>query len=291
MGELLFISFEDLVTDFAKDHDLHEWMIIIASHEIMGSLKTKSAIAGISTGIQYESKYDNIEFVSSLRPTPSIMEHAYGNDKDSFIEMYNSHLLGSEPFMDLCCVIDMIVNSDCKVMIVVAGYEYVARIPYFLNEFIMDEFGVRGYLYDELLRLSNNYENKSMYEKIVKSVDFDVPDEFTGRNFDVIMQNYTDNVDEVKERLELQKVIAANMTADPGEENDIKSIFFNRFTEDLHDKVKELLMKRTDMEIKDLCRTRHIRIAPNATKEFLVNKILHDMKLDVARQVEYEETQ
>ena len=290
MGALLFIKFEDLITDFAKDHDLHEWMIIIASHEIAGSLKTKTAIAGISTGIQYESKYDNIEFVSSLRPTPSIMEHAYGENKDSFIEMYNSHLLSSEPFMDLCCIVDMIVNSDTKVMVVMSGYEYAARIPYFLNQFIMDEFEIRGYLYDNLLRLSTNYDNKSMYEKIVKNLDFPVPDEFTGRNFDVILENYTDNIEEVKEKLELQKVIAANMVADPGEENDITSIFFNRFTEDLQHKLRELLLKRSDTEIKDLCRTRKIRIAPNATKEFLVDKILHDMKLDVVREVEYEET-
>ena len=289
MGALLFISFEDLVTDFAKDHDLHEWMIIVASHEIMGSLKTRSAIAGISTGIQYESKYDNIEFVSSLRPTPSAMEHAYGQDKDSFVEMYNSHLLGSEPFMDICCIADMIVNDNCKVMIVVSGYEYVGKIPYFLNQFIMDQFEIRGYMYDTLLRLSNNYENKSVYDKILKSIDFPVPDEFTGRNFDVILEHYTDNLEEVKEKLELQKVIAANMTADPGEENDITSIFFNRFTEDLQHKLRELLLKRTDTEIKDLCRTRKIRIAPNASKEFLVDKILHDMKLDVVREVEYEE--
>lgn len=154
----------------------------------------------------------------------------------------------------------------------------------------MDEFEIRGYLYDNLLRLSTNYDNKSMYEKIVKNLDFPVPDEFTGRNFDVILENYTDNIEEVKEKLELQKVIAANMVADPGEENDITAIFFNRFTEDLQHKLKELLLKRSDTEIKDLCRTRKIRIAPNATKEFLVDKILHDMKLDVVREVEYEET-
>lgn len=290
MGALLFINFNDLVMDFAKDHDLHEWMIMVASHEIMGSLKTRTAMVGISTGIQYESKYDNIEFVSSIRPNPSVMEHAYGTDKSSFIEMYNSQLLGSEPFMDLCCIVDMIVNSGCKVMIVMAPYECAGKIPYFLNQFIGDEFGIYGYLYEDLLRLSNNYENKSMYEKVVKSVEFDVPDEFTGRNFDVIIENLADNIEEVKEKLELQKVIAANMSANPGEENDITSIFFNRFTEDLCCKLKELLLNRSESDIKDLCRTKKIRISPNATKEFLVDKILHSMKLDVAREVEYEET-
>lgn len=289
MGALMFISFDDLVTDFAKDNDLHQWMIVVASHEIAGSLKMRSSIAGVSTNIQYESKYDNIEFVSSIRPTPSIMEHAYGYDNESFIEMYNSHLLGSEPFMDLCCIVDMIVNQDCKVMIVMASYECAAKIPYFLNQFIEDEFGIHGYLYEDLLRLSKHYDNKTMYEKIVKSMDFPVSEEFTGRNFDVITENFTDNIDEVKEKLELQKTIAASMVADPGEENDITSIFFNRFTEDLQHKLRELLLNRSEKDIKDLCRLRKIRIAPNSSKEYLVDKILHDMKVDVAREVEYEE--
>lgn len=288
MGALMFISFDDLVTDFAKDQDLHQWMIIIASHEIAGSLKTRSAISGISTGIQYESKYDNIEFVNSLRPTPSTMEHAYSADKDTFIEMYNSHLLGSEPFMDICCIADMIVNSDCKVMIVMASYECAGKIPYFLKNFIEDEFGITGYLYDDLMRLTKSYSNKPLYKKVVDSIGFRVPEEFTGRNFDVILEHYCDNVEDVKEHLELQKVLAANMVADPGEENDLTSIFFNRFTEDLQQKLRELLLKRSESEIKDLCRTKKIRIAPNSTKEFLVDKILHSMKLDIVREVEYE---
>lgn len=287
MGALLFIGFDDLMRDFARDNDLNDWTIIVASHEIGASLRIRSEFSGISTGIQYESKYDNIEFVPSLRPTPNVMEYASGN-REQFMEMYTNHLISSEPFMDLCCIADMIINSDCKVMVVMAGYECAMNIPRFLKEFIEDEFGIRGYVYKDLLRLTDNYSNKAMYQKVVATSEFSVPDEFTGRNFDVILNNYCDNIDEVKEKLELQKIVAAGMCASPGEENDLTSIFFNRFTEDLKEKLKELLLKREDNDIKDLCRNYKIRIAPNSTKEFLIAKILHAMKIDVAKVIEYQ---
>lgn len=288
MAALLFISFDELMKDFARDNDLHEWMIIVASHEIMASLRLRSEISGIDTGVRYESKYDNIEFVNSLRPTASVMEHLSGN-KETFVSMYTSQLIGAEPFMDLCCIADMIINSDCKVMIVMAAYEAALNIPMFLREFIEDEFGIRGYVYKDLLRLSDNYSNKDLYRKIVNTSDFPVPNEFTGRNFDVIITNYCDNYDEVKEKLELQKIVATGMCAAPGEENDLTSIFFNKFTESLKQKMTELLLKRSDDDIKDMCRNYKIRIAPSSTKEFLVEKILHAMKVDTAsRIVEYQ---
>lgn len=289
MGALMFISFDDLLMDFAKDQDLSKWEIVIASHEIMGSLKTRGAIAGVSTGINYESKYDNIEFVNSLRPTASTMEYAYSTDKDRFIESYNSHLLSAEPFMDVCCIVDMIVNEDINVMIVMAGYECSARIPEYLREFIDDQFGVTGFLYSDLKRLSENFDNPTIYEKIIKSIHIEVPEEFNGRNFDCILSQSIVNIDVVKENLELQKTVAADMCADPGEEDNLKSIFFNRFTEDLESKLKSLLMKRSDDDIKDICRAKQIRIAPGASKQMLVDKILHNMRLNSVREVEYVE--
>lgn len=287
-GSLLFINFDDLIMKFAKENDLGEYSILIASHEINGSLKVKSAMSGVSTGIRYESKYDNIEFVSSLRPTPQAMEHAYGStDKSTFIGLYNSHLLSVEPFTDICSIVDMVVNSHCNVLIVVSVYEDAANVLSYLRDFIEDEFLLRGYLYDELERLSSNYENKPLYQKIVASLDFDVPESFDGKDFDCIVSQYGDE-EEIKKQLELQKVIAASMAAKPGEENDITAIFFNRFTEDLESKVKEMLLKRDDDSIKDMCRAKEIRIAPKASKEMLVDKLLHAMKLKVARTVEYQ---
>lgn len=288
MGALLFISFDDLMMDFAKDNDLHEWMILVASHEIGGSLRLRSELFNGDMGIRYESKYDNIEFVNSIRPSATVMEHMSG-DKGTFMSLYTSHLISAEPFMDLCSIVDMIVTSDCKVMIVMAGYECATNIPAFLKEFIEDEFDIKGYLYKDLLRLSENYSNKALYQKIVNTTDFYVPETFTGRNFDVIITNYCDDIEAVKEKLELQKVVASGMNADPGEENDLKSIFFNRFTESLRDKLKSLLLKRTDNDIRDMCRTYRVRISPNSTKDLLVEKLLHAMKVDVAREVEYQD--
>lgn len=288
MGSLMFANFDDLITNFAKDQDLHQWVIIIASHEICGSLKTRTAFTGgVSTGINYESKYDNIEFVNSLRPTASIMEYAYTSNKTQFVELYNNQLISGEAFMDICTIVDMIVNNDCNVIITMSGYECAAKIPEYLRDFIYDQFGVYGYMFADLKRLTEYYNDKTTYEKIVESLSFDVPDEFTGRNYLTIVSNYTDDLEKTKETLELQKVVAVNMTSKVGEENDLKSIFFNRFTEDLEDKLKEMLLNRSENDIKDLCRKKHIRIAPGSSKEMLVSKIIHEMKIDTAREVEY----
>jgi hypothetical protein len=273
---------------FARYNDLANYSILIASHEIAGSLKTRSVISGVSTGITYASKYENIEFVDSLRPDNTTMEYCYGGNRAQFITEYESHLLSVEPFTDICCIVDMVVNLNTDVLIVMASFEETAQIPDYLNEFIYSEFGLRGYLFRDLERLVTAFDNKSTYEKVVKSLDFTVPESFDGKNVECITKNIGD-VDAIKERLVLQEQTAAVMGADPGTEHDILSIFFNRFTEDMEDKVRDLLLKRNIDDIKDVCREKGIRILPGSTKEALVNKILHEMRLDARRMVDYED--
>jgi hypothetical protein len=286
-GSLMFISFDDLIMEFARYNDLGDYSILIASHEIAGSLKTRSVITGVSTGITYSSKYDNIEFVDSLRPTPSIMEYLYGGNRERFVEHYESHLLSSEPFTDICAIVDMVVNLGVDVLIVMASYEDAAQIPACLRDFIYDQFGLLGYVYGDLSRLVKYYDDKPTYEKIVKTIEFEVPEEFNGKNVRCIVDNIGD-VEAIREKLVLQEQVAATISADPGKENDIVSIFFNRFTEDLEDKVKDLLLQRDLEDIKDICRDKRIRILPGATKDSLVEKILHEMRLNSRRVVEYE---
>ena len=285
-GLLLFITFDDLLMSYAKHHDLADYSILVVSNEISGSLKVRSAMAGVSTGIAYESKYENIEFVPSLKPTPNALEYLYsGNQSTRFAEMYENHLISAEPFIDLCSVVDMVVNSDCKVIVTMASYEFAGKIPWYLREFIEDEFGLHGYVYPDTERLIKHRDDKKTYEKILATIDFDVPDDFDGIHLEPILQNYGD-VEAIKEKLELQKVVAASLNSRV-EDDDLKSVFFNRFTEDLESKVREILMSRTETNIKDVCRTKRIRISPSATKESLVEKILHEMRLDCARTVEY----
>lgn len=283
---LVFMSFDDLMIDFAKDHDIHKWFIIIASHEICGSLATRGSVNGVSTAINYESKYDNIEFCNSLRPTPNVMEYACSNDRESFVEMYTSQLINSEPYMDLCALVDMVVEGY-DVIVLFSSYEYAVHIQDVLQEFIADEFGITSFIYDDLKRLSENY-GKDIYKKLVDSLPFEVPDTFTGRNFEVIFDMVENDTDEIKENLKTQKIIATSLVSSPGEENDLTSVFFNVFTENLEDKLREVLEAKEEYAIKELCRQKNIRIPPSATKSFLVDKILHAIKKNAAREIEYE---
>lgn len=286
-GSLVLITFDDLLMKFAKNNDLGEYEIIVASHEIAGSLTLRQSIAGMPTASQYESKYDNIEFVPSLRPCVSAMEHAFGQSKESYIEIYNSQLLDVEPLTDLCCIIDMIVNQGIDCLLVVSQYEQAARMFDYLGAFIKDMFLLESYQFTDLDNLVETY-GTPLYEKTRVSVPFDVPDKFDGIHLDCIVKNIGD-VSAIKEKLELEKTIAASMQARPGEEESFKDLFFNRFTETLEDKVREQLQKRTMDDIKDICRDRGLRISPSATKEMLIDNIIHSIKLYTAKCVDYEE--
>lgn len=287
-GSLMFAGLDDLITKFARYNDLANYSILVVSAEIAASLKVRSSLGHVTTGVSYESKYDNIEFVDSLRPVASALEYAYDQrNRDVFLTKYESQLLGAESFMDLCAIVDMVVNEGVDVIIVVSVYEIGGDVHGALRDFILCEFGLQGYKYDELERLITYY-GKEEYEGVVKSLGFDIPDEFDGEDIAPIVRNIGD-VDKIRERLEMQKNIAATIKSDPGEENDITSVFFNRFTEDLQSKVKELLLKRTDDDIKDMCREKGIRITKTATRESLVDKILHEMKLDVKRVKDYDD--
>lgn len=290
MSALVFIGFSDLLTDFAKDHDLYDWEILVSSAEISGSLQMRTDSSGITGGIHYESKYDNIEFIDSLKPTPSSMESAFGrgpSNRKKFEEMYISQLLSSDAMVDICCIVDMMLEEDANVLIVTSDFECSARTHHVLRDFIEEEFGIIGYIYSDLKNLSDNY-GTSGYEKILNTSSIDVPDTFTGRNFEVITSNnMTDSVEVIKEILEAQKIIAANLAASPGEEESLTSIFFNKFTETLEDKIKERLESKDIDLIKELCRQKKIRIIPNATKESLIDKLMYSIKKDTARGIEY----
>ena len=289
MASLMFIDIETLVTDYAKDHDLAKWEILIVSREIVGTLALRSSSSyGITTDVEFESKYENIEFVPSLRPTPSMLETLFdGNGASSFIELYKNRLIDSEPFIDICCIADMIINSDLNVMIVMSDYELKSHIAEVLREFIEEEFGIYGFMYSDLKRLEI-YLGEPSYDKIVESMPFDVPDTFTGRNFEVITCQFnTDEIDKLRENLELQKAVASNINAKAGEEDDLTSIFFNKITETLEEKVREILNKKSLEMIRELCRKKEIRVSPSATKESLIDRIMANMKLGSTREVEY----
>lgn len=287
-GSLLFIDFDTLFQKFARFNDLANYSIIVASHELSGSLKLRASTTGVSTGIKYESKYDNIEFVDSIRPTNGVMESMFSGNPKAVVEAYNNHLISVEPFTDLCAIVDMIVNQGCDVMILMASYECAGHAHEMLRDFILNNFWLRGYTFEELERLSNYY-GKEVYDKIVASLDYTIPEEFDGSDFRCILRNYGDH-DAIAERLETQKLVAADMMRTPGEEDDLKSMFFNRFTEDLEHKVRDVLMERSERAIKDMCRERGIRITSTATKAILVDRIIHEMRINSHRVVEYQET-
>lgn len=271
---------------FARNNDLGKYEIIVSSHELAGSLRLQNSIRDVSQAVDYESRYENIEFVPSIRPTTQAMEHAFNPaSRETFISLYNSHLLGVEPLTDLCCIIDMVITHGCDVLIVVAAYEAAAHVFEYLQVFIKDEFLFQSYIFSDLEKLVELY-GTPVYDKLVKSLDFTVPAEFDGTNLDIIVQNIGD-VDKIKEKLDLEKGVVAAMSATINMEETFGEIFFNRFTETMEDKVKEALHKRTFDEIKDICRSKEIRIAPLSTKETLINDIIHDMRLDSVRSVTY----
>lgn len=285
-GSLLLIDFDDLMMKFARRNDLADFSILIASSDIIGSKCMRATNKDYGT-YEYKSKYDNIEFVDTIRPTSRIMSFCEP-DNLHFAEAYEQQLLDAEPFNDICAIVDMVVNQGCNVIIVMAAYEVMGNTLGLLQLFLEEQFYLRAYTFDSLERLALTFDNKPLYRKVVASLDFPVPEEFDGSDFTCILQNIGDRK-KIKEQLEFQKGIAAELRANANDDEDaLINIYFNRFTESLEDKVREALLKRDIEAIKEICRTRKIRIGINATKESLVDRILQSMRLTSNRIIRYE---
>lgn len=280
IGTLLFVNIHDLFYSFAKDHDLNDYFILVSSNDIVASIQERVKISGISTGITYKSKYDNVEFVDTLRPTHSIIEYATRN-LDVFAERYRSQLSSGEAFLDICSIMDMVVTSKQDVIITYSVPDEQILWPHIIREFIEDEFRLTGYLYTDIQKLNDYYSTTGNTSKWMvhppKFYYFDIPMEYNG-DFTTILNS--GDVEEIKAILDMQKPVAVNMVSNElnGDDDLLSEMFYNKYTETMESRLREVLSTKDQHDLARLAKMYGERANSRNTKEEVIDKIINGIR-------------
>ena len=188
----------------------------------------------------YESKYDNIDFVPSLLPTVAAMEFAYGDNEETFFQAYESNLISDETMIDLVSIVDMVVSDNLDVIIVVSILDMKSKFPYFLRNFIVERFKLNCYIYEELL------DDESLNPSDIG------------------------NVEEIKTILDYYKASFA-------ESENAKVEFFNRFTDNMNQKFKSILLSKSVEELVKYANKHGLHVNKRKPKEEIVETLCKKM--------------
>ena len=148
-GCLLFMPITRLFQEFAQNHVLKDFEILVVSRDI-----TTNSVYKNGTSVTYTSKYDNIDFVPSLLPAPLVLELGYGVSGErqsvAFQEAYDDQLTKEDAMKDILSIIDMVVRDHLHVIILCTNLDLqVGYLPY-LKEFLSDRFGFNMYDLDDV---------------------------------------------------------------------------------------------------------------------------------------------
>ena len=236
-GNCIYMTTEEFFTEYVKNNNLEKTQIIIVSRDVVSDIQTNDKF----TKIAYDSKYDNIDFVATLLPTPQSMEYAYGDDKTRFFEIYEGHLLSDDVFNDIICIVDMVVNDGIDIVILSSKAEFKSRFPYAIKDFVYDKFGLIIRLSEELA----DAESEEEYNNLISNIG---------------------DVDEIKSLVDYYK---AELT-----ENKSVDEFVNRFMEDAPIKYRRILLTKTPEYVINLGKEKGLHLSRRKSLEELVDAVV-----------------
>ena len=71
---ILLLSIKELIGVIAKDYPLRDFQIIVSDNDIITENSVKN---NYRRDIKYESNYDNIEFLPSIIPQATVLNHIW----------------------------------------------------------------------------------------------------------------------------------------------------------------------------------------------------------------------
>lgn len=248
MGEtkpfLMFLSlhefFEDILVRNKEgeiDFKLGDCFILVISRDITSSVGMGSRTASQTS--DFQSKYSNVEFLTTLIPSPDLVEYIQTLGADQFIDTYVKQLQARYPMGDILSIVDSVVNRNIPCFMLCSSADFAQYYPVVLRDYIRDEFGLIGYTVDDIGDDAN--------------VIFDIGD-----------------VDEIKKNLN-KAIEVYKMEHD-------KEYFFNSLFDDMEKMYKEMLGKHTEEELRALARERNVFVSRRYDKEKIIEKIIDDIK-------------
>ena len=137
MGSLMISSVNEFFGNYLRTNRLSNFKLMIISRDIVTDDKENND--GV---ISYRSHFENVTFCNGVAPSSYVESYAYGLNFTEFTETYIRQLNTPESMMNLCCIIDLVVNKDINVIFLCSEREFKMGFVDPLREFIFNTFGL-----------------------------------------------------------------------------------------------------------------------------------------------------
>ena len=192
---------------------------------------------------RYISNYTNINFANDLRPCPEVKEYLYNSSEDDFAQRYKTQLSFMEPMTTLCSIVDLVINDDTDV-ILLCSYSESKSSSYMdiLCDFIYDNFGIMVNKYKDTKDKDDIEFDPGDYERAQRLLEFQIQNQG-------LVDRYV-------------------------------GTFFNKFTKDMADDYRKILMSKSIDELSAIGANRNLYINRHKPKEYIVDHILKSIMDD-----------
>lgn len=211
-GFLLFLTvtefFEKILkmnSDGEFEFILRDCYILICSRDLVTDV-VRSAGGSVN---DFQSRYANVEFISTLLPSVDMMESATTSGQDALFDMYVSRLYEDSRMQDVISICDIVAKRDTPVFVITTGLEMRTGFPEILREFIKEEFGLQGYLLSDLegKSIPETVRQIGDKESIAKAIDKHIDKILKTTDAEYFLNSLADDVEKVyREVLESKSI-------------------------------------------------------------------------------------
>lgn len=231
MGSLMIASVNDFFGSYLRHNKLSQFELMILGRDI----NTQDQINDDGK-ISYRSNFEHVNFVSGISPSTYVEQYAYGLNMTEFLSAYEHQLTTPEAMMNLCCIVDLVVNKDVNVIFLCSEREFKMGFVDPLREFIFNMFGL--YMVTSI---------ECMYDP-------------------GLLTSYGDKND-IRRKLNYQ--IKEHELVDKG-----LGKFINRFCDDIEKSYRETLMSKSIDELYQYGLKYSIHVNKYKPKEYIVDRIM-----------------
>lgn len=232
-GTIMYLSINDFFQKYLteKQGQLDNFQIIVISKDIIADTETR-----VNNMTMYESRFDDIEFLTQLYPHTDTLNYLLGNTRESFRERYIEQLDSLDEARLICCIVDMVINDGVDVYMISSKTEMMIGFYDVVREYMNTKFSMDIKSFEEYC------ENPECLN--------DIGDE-----------------NEIRMMLQFQIEQLKLIDADIGE-------FFNVLTKDMATTYRDILMKKSIDELYRIGTNNNLHINKHKPKEYIVDHIM-----------------
>lgn len=233
VGTLLFIDIGSFFTEYLKEraHSFENFEILVASSGIIADSKQNDRGQTL-----YTSRYQNVTFIPNIYPQPLVEEYFGAASLEVFGSKYKDQLSTEDCMINLCSIVDMVVNEGVNVVILCTLSEYNMEWCRYLKEYLYEAFNITMCIY------SDYKENPSEL--------YDIGD--VG-NIRLVLRYQIEQLDLVDE---------------------VIGKFFNKFTKDMVKEYTDTLMSKSIDELYRFGTSKGVHVNRRKSKKDIVDHIM-----------------